>query len=449
MFSTFTRLYIAIITGLTVTVSLFVFLGDEYMRKTEVEIFLNDGAYFANQYIAQKGTESSLYKELTQTGQQDFYIFKLALLDHWDETPPCDDCKQIYRLQSIPVYLIEDSLYGAVFPLPNSTQSLLFKEKRDFFRPDVDWHEDSELIFVLSLVIVVFSSLGVMIYIPVRSIESQIIRLSKAHNEFGSGELQCRVDPKTYSDSLGSLAQGFNDMAEDIERRVKQSHILTQAIPHEVRTPLSRIQLATDIARLSKPEQQEQLFNDIDRYVGSINELTQDIVKLSRLSSQKKGEGHATTSLNLLQWTRERLAYHGLNQVVIESCIECNNEQVRFQQTLGNLVIDNLIQNAARYGEKDIYLAIHRVKEHWVIDIEDDGPGIPSEKHSEVFLPFSRLDKSRNADKKGFGLGLAIATSAARQLDWKLSVGESHLGGARFTVLIPANDQDKRCYSQA
>jgi signal transduction histidine kinase len=287
-----------------------------------------------------------------------------------------------------------------------------------------------------------------MIYIPVRTIEGQIIRLSKAHTEFGSGELQCRVDPKAYSDSLGSLALGFNDMAEDIESRVKQSHILTQAIPHEVRTPLSRIQLATDIARLSKPEQQEQLFNDIERYVESINELTQDIVKLSRLSSQQREE-HPTTSLSLLHWTRERLAYHGLNQVVIESCVECNSEQVRFQQTLGNLVLDNLIQNAARYGKKDVYLAIHHVKDHWVIDIEDDGPGIPIEKHSEVFLPFSRLDKSRNADKKGFGLGLAIATSAARQLEWELSVGESHLGGARFTVLIPANDQDKRGYSQA
>ena len=85
-------------------------------------------------------------------------------------------------------------------------------------------------------------------------------------------------------------------------------------------------------------------------------------------------------------------------------------------------------------------MTIRSVEHFWIVDIEDDGPGIPEAMREEVFVPFSRLDKSRNADVKGFGLGLAIATSAARQLGWELSVGESHLGGARFTVLIPAND---------
>ena len=85
-------------------------------------------------------------------------------------------------------------------------------------------------------------------------------------------------------------------------------------------------------------------------------------------------------------------------------------------------------------------VTIRSVEHFWIVDIEDDGPGVPKDIREEVFIPFSRIDKSRNADVKGFGLGLAIASSAARQLGWKLSVGESHLGGALFTVLIPASD---------
>lgn len=52
-------------------------------------------------------------------------------------------------------------------------------------------------------------------------------------------------------------------------------------------------------------------------------------------------------------------------------------------------------------------------------------------------MAFSRLDRSRNADSGGFGLGLAIAASAAKTLNWTISVDDSELGGARFTVLVP------------
>ena len=440
MFSLFTRLYVGLVTGLALTVALFLFMGEEYMRKTEVGVFLSDGAYFVDQYIEQRGTPDSLYKKLTENGKQDFFIFDLTLVENWDGSPPCRDCKLLYRIQGIPVYLIDGSTYAAVFPLPNTSKSLVFKEKTDFFSPDVDWNEDSEIVFILTLLLVVVCSLGIMVYIPVRRLDRQIRQLTAAQQQFGSGELNTRVDLKQFSQPVKELAQGFNCMSEEIERRVRQTHIFTQAIPHEVRTPLSRIQLATDLARRTSGEMQAELHDDIERYVDVVTDLTSDIVMLSRLSVKKHSWIDSVETMELPLWCKSRMNYLGLESVMLRAENELANQLIHFQPTLGNLVLDNLLQNAKRYGESCVEVTIRMVADCWSIDIEDDGPGIPEAMREEVFMPFSRLDKSRNADVKGFGLGLAIATSAARQLGWELSVGESHLGGARFTVLIPAND---------
>ncbi|MFN1530959.1 MULTISPECIES: ATP-binding protein [Vibrio harveyi group] len=440
MFSTFTRLYVGIISGLALTITLFIFMGEEFMRKTEVGIFLEDGAYFVDQYIEQRGTEDSLYKNLTENGKQDFFIFDLTLLHDWDGSAPCHHCELLYHLQGIPVYLVDDTLYAAVFPLPNTSESLVFKEKGDFFSPDIDWDEDSEIIFVVTLIITVILSLGVMVYIPVRKLENQIRHLTATQQQFGAGELSKRVELKDFSAPIRELACGFNTMAEDIERQVRQSVIFTQAIPHEVRTPLSRIQLATDLARRCEGAQQAELHDDIERYVDVVNHLTSDIVMLSRLNSNNHLMNETYELVHLPQWLKHRLHYHNLGAVLLLAEEAKEDPMIGLQPTLGNLVIDNLLQNAKRYGDGKVTVTLRQVEHFWIVDIEDDGPGIPEEKREEIFLPFSRLDKSRNADIKGFGLGLAITTSAARLLHWDLSVGESHLGGARFTVLIPTSD---------
>lgn len=309
MFSLFTRLYVGLVTGLALTVALFLFMGEEYMRKTEVGVFLNDGAYFVDQYTEQRGTPDSLYKKLTENGKQDFFIFDLTLVENWDGSPPCRDCKLLHRIQGIPVYLIDGSTYAAVFPLPNTSKSLVFKEKTDFFSPDVDWNEDSEIVFILTLLLVVVCSLGIMVYIPVRRLDRQIRQLTAAQQQFGYGELNTRVDLKQFSQPVKELAQGFNCMSEEIERRVRQTHIFTQAIPHEVRTPLSRIQLATDLARRTSGEMQAELHDDIERYVDVVTDLTSDIVMLSRLSVKNHSWIDSVETMELPLWCKSRMNY--------------------------------------------------------------------------------------------------------------------------------------------
>jgi len=69
--------------------------------------------------------------------------------------------------------------------------------------------------------------------------------------------------------------------------------------------------------------------------------------------------------------------------------------------------------------------------------VEDDGPGIPDAERERIFEPFYRLDRSRDRNTGGFGLGLSIARKAVELHGGTLSAGASALGGARFTITLP------------
>ncbi|MFA0709381.1 two-component sensor histidine kinase, partial [Vibrio sp. 10N.222.48.A3] len=109
--SMFTRLYLGIVAGMSATIFLFWNLGEGHMRRTQIEIFLNDGIYFSEQYVRQHNRENSLYKELDRTGYQQFYIFNLRLLENWSGEAPCQRCELFTTLNGVPVYLSENNLY--------------------------------------------------------------------------------------------------------------------------------------------------------------------------------------------------------------------------------------------------------------------------------------------------------------------------------------------------
>ena len=97
----------------------------------------------------------------------------------------------------------------------------------------------------------------------------------------------------------------------------------------------------------------------------------------------------------------------------------------------------NLTGNAAAHGEHVRLGARGLPSGGLEITIEDDGPGIPDEMHEEAFRPFSRLDASRNQNRKGVGLGLAIARDVARSHGGDISLDRSDLGGLRAVIRLP------------
>jgi len=99
--------------------------------------------------------------------------------------------------------------------------------------------------------------------------------------------------------------------------------------------------------------------------------------------------------------------------------------------------LSNLASNAAAHGEH-VRLTARALPSGGVeIAIEDDGPGIPDDLHEEAFRPFSRLDASRNQNRKGVGLGLAIARDVVRGHGGDITLDRSDMGGLKAVLRLP------------
>ena len=96
----------------------------------------------------------------------------------------------------------------------------------------------------------------------------------------------------------------------------------------------------------------------------------------------------------------------------------------------------NLVDNALKHGRR-VAVTLKRDEAKAEIAVEDDGPGIPENRHVEAFRPFTRLDEGRNLQSGGSGLGLAIARDIARAHGGDISLSKSAMGGLKATVRLP------------
>ncbi len=98
--------------------------------------------------------------------------------------------------------------------------------------------------------------------------------------------------------------------------------------------------------------------------------------------------------------------------------------------------VTNLVTNAARFGDT-VIIAVS-IEDVWlIVEVNDNGPGIPNAERENVFKPFYRLDHARNQDTGNSGLGLAIARDIARSHGGDIALGTSTLGGLRAVIRIP------------
>jgi len=123
--------------------------------------------------------------------------------------------------------------------------------------------------------------------------------------------------------------------------------------------------------------------------------------------------------------------------------VELTNEQdknIVFSPRLMAHALSNALQNAMRFADKSIEVHLIQQEEHWILGIDDDGPGIPSTDHNKVFEPFSRLDESRQRDSGNFGLGLSIVRNIARWHQGEARIAPcKSLGGTRVEIRWPVN----------
>lgn len=255
-----------------------------------------------------------------------------------------------------------------------------------------------------------------------------IERLARAADSFGKG--RAVPDFKPYgATEVRRAAQAFITMRERIERHVGQRTEMLAGVSHDLKTPLTRMKLA--LAMMGSGASAA----DIAAFQADIAEMEH---MLDDYLAFARGEGgEESQTFDLVELVRDtvmagaRARQAGDVPVTAPEVMPFNGKRAALRRCLANLV-----DNALKHGKR-VAVTLRRDERLAEIIVEDDGPGIPEDRHEEAFRPFTRLDQGRNLQSGGSGLGLAIARDIARAHGGDIVLGKSALGGLKATVRLP------------
>jgi signal transduction histidine kinase len=285
--------------------------------------------------------------------------------------------------------------------------------------------------------VLILAAVALLCWLIALTIVRPIRQLAGAVDRFGSGDLTTRIAAPR-SDEVGDLARAFNRMAERIETLVTAERRLLQDISHELRSPLARLHLATELGRTA-PDRDQALAR-IQKEADRLTTLVETLIEMTR------AEGDPATRKS------QPVPLAALVDEVVQSCeLEAQARRCRIvvsgehggtvagDPELLRRAIENILRNAIRYAPdgSDIDVRVDGGQTSTDISVRDGGPGVPEDVIPRLAQPFFRADDSRDSSTGGVGLGLAIAQRAIHLHHGTLSAENAH-PGLRVTLTVPS-----------
>ncbi len=294
----------------------------------------------------------------------------------------------------------------------------------------------------IALLAFIGMSLALPVFIWMRPHWKEMQRLERAAQRFGQGDLDSRTNFDNTS-SLYRLGIAFNQMADNIKVLVASKKQLIDGIAHELRTPLVRLRYRLEMSdNLSESEAAA-----LNRDIGQLEGLIEELLTYARLDRPKVDM--KLQRFDLAHWLAERVedarTLHPDQQIELDIPQQENRGYADLR--LMERVLDNLVNNGLRYSSQRMRISLWFDGNNGLLQVEDDGPGIPPEEREHVFEPFVRLDPSRDRATGGCGLGLAIVHSIAQAFRGSVSIDSSPLGGASVRFSWPVTPPDETSLS--
>jgi len=259
-------------------------------------------------------------------------------------------------------------------------------------------------------------------------------RLALAAEAFGKGREAPPVSPAG-STEVRLAAAAFNNMRERIRRHLSQRTDMLAGVSHDLRTPLTRMKL--QLAMLGDSE-------DVDALKRDVTEMEHMITGYLDFARGQEAERSTAVDLGGMLDDIARAACG--NGGGLPAGAGTGPERVSIERD-GDLTLPlragamrrcmaNLVQNALRHGQR-VWICARRNGGSIDITVDDDGPGVPDSQREAVFRPFYRLDKARNPDTGGVGLGLTIARDVVRGHGGEIHLEQAPQGGLRVLIRLP------------
>ena len=275
----------------------------------------------------------------------------------------------------------------------------------------------------------------ILIYFAFSAVWKDLVNIRQTAEQLGQGNLKARTE-NVKGWLFKPLANVLNNMGTHIEHLVSTNQTISHAMAHELRTPLARMRFELSMLEESNDEQEKLLLQK--GMSDDINELETLIsASLNYFKMQQSNIELNLTQVSLKQWGEKVCQSLALFKPKGFE-LTCNSQDVLaiIDTNLAETIVKNLLLNAFKYATHKAVLNITKQKNSVIIEIDDDGPGIPFEAREKIFMPFARLDTSRTLSSGGYGLGLAYVKLMAEFHDGNAFVVTSPLGGARFVVSL-------------
>ncbi|WP_184017405.1 ATP-binding protein [Sphingobium boeckii] len=260
---------------------------------------------------------------------------------------------------------------------------------------------------------------GLLVRLTLRPLEA----LAAAVQRIGRGDTT--VLKESGAKEVRGLIRAFNKMQEQIRAMIADRTEALAAVGHDLRTPLARLQLRTEA--IADPVVRRQAAADIDEMGTMIASV------LAYLSGEDDPETPVSVDIAVIAATIiDDIADRGRDgRYIGPDHLEMIVRPNGFKRALSNLV-----ENALHYGQT-VTVSLEALAETVVLNVDDDGPGIPEDAIERALRPFTRLDAARSRNTGGLGLGLAIVSQMVKREGGALHLANRAEGGLRARITLP------------
>ena len=357
----------------------------------------------------------SVHQDLNiELNQEDDFIYKLN--ERWFSPIDRTLRRELKSKFGSEQFWFDTTSYKELIDLRIRYQSGYFK----FLVPKDRVTSSSARIFGLWItvpaIIVVFISL-----IFLKNQTRPITNLAKVAEKFGKGEEIEEFKPSGAAE-IRQAGYEFDKMRKRIKRHLNQRSEMLSGISHDLRTPLTRMKL--QIAFIKDKDLANKLSEDINEMEKMLNEYLQ----FTSLSHMEKSDRFNISNLItdiVKKYNNENISKKLTSEVYING-----------RENLIKRCINNLIDNAIKYGEK-VHIELKLNNNNLFISIDDNGPGIAENEYGNVFKPFYKIDKGRAETKSSVGLGLSIASDIVRSHGGNIKLEKSNMGGLAVKIFLP------------
>lgn len=260
-------------------------------------------------------------------------------------------------------------------------------------------------------------------YLIARQVARPLQRLARAAQLLGRGKVPAPL-PENTAQEIAVVSRAFNQMSANLTAHERERAQVLAGISHDLRTPLTRMRLVAEMSS------DEALRDGIVADVEQMDEVLQQFLDYARLD-----ENEAVVMTDVAALVKEVAQRHAANLAALELDLQSGIE-MPVRPLLLKRALDNLLDNASKYGGGKISVRLMQQGDNIVISVADGGSGIPREQRDLVKRPFVRLQAARS-DTTGSGLGLAIVERAARLHGGELVLDESATGGLLAMLRLP------------